>query len=237
MQDRFTKWVELCPLRRATTPAVLKQLYERIIYRHGCPDTVISDNGRQFAAVAMSKALQSFGIQAKKTPPYAPHCNPVERTNKTIKTMISQYVGRNHRHWDRHVAALQFAYNTARHDTTNYTPAFLNYGRELHGPHPEDRRRNRDPVAPDVNRRRLEEAQKVVRASLTRAFQRQAHHYDLRRRAWRPSIGDAVWKRTHPLSSKKDVINAKLLPKYIGPLTVRKIISPVIVDLQSPQGT
>jgi len=46
MQDRFTKWVELCPLRRATTPAILKQLYERVIYRHGCPDTVMSDNGR-----------------------------------------------------------------------------------------------------------------------------------------------------------------------------------------------
>jgi len=40
------------------------------------------------------------------------HCNPVERTNKTIKIMIAQYVGRNH-HWDQQIATLQFAYNTA----------------------------------------------------------------------------------------------------------------------------
>jgi len=236
MQDRFTKWVELCPLRRATTPAVVKQLHERIIYRHGCPDTVISDNGRQFAAAAMSQTLASFGIQAKKTPTYAPHCNPVERTNKTIKTMVSQYVGKNHRHWDRHIAALQFAYNTARHDVTGYTPAFLNHGRELHGPHREDRHRSTDPIPPDVNRRRLKEAHEVVQANLARAFQKQARHYDLRRRDWKPNVGEEVWKRIHQLSSKKDAVNAKLAPKYIGPLVVKKIISPVIVDLRSPQG-
>jgi len=236
MQDRFTKWVELCPLRRATTPAILKKLCERIIYRHGCPDTVISDNGRQFAAAAMTNALQSFGIQAKKTPPYAPHCNPVERANKTIKTMVSQYVGKNHQQWDRHIAALQFAYNTAHHDTTGYTPAFLNHGRELHGPHPEDRRRSQGLIAPELNQRRLEEAYEVVRTNLARAFQKQASHYDLRRRDWRPKIGDQVWKRSHQLSSKKDAVNAKLAPKYIGPLTVRNIVSPVIVDLRSEQG-
>jgi len=236
MQDRFTKWVELCPLRRATTPTILQQLYGRIIYRHGCPDSVISDNGRQFAAAAMTHALEAFGIEAKKTPTYAPHCNPVERTNRTIKTMIAQYVGKNHRHWDRHVAALQFAYNTARHDVTGYTPAFLNHGRELQGPHPEDRRQGQAPLAPEVNRRRLEEAYEVVRANLARGFQKQARHYDLRRRAWKPEVGDVVWKRTHTLSSKKDAINAKLAPKYIGPLTVHRIISPVIVDLRSAQG-
>jgi len=236
MQDRFTKWVELCPLRRATTPAIMKQLCERIIYRHGCPDTVISDNGRQFAAAAMTNMLGSFGIHAKKTPTYAPHCNPVERTNKTIKTMVSQYVGKNHRHWDRHIAALQFAYNTARHDVTSYTPAFLNHGRELPGPHPEDRRRDIAHGKPEEVHRRLREAQEVVRTNLARAFQRQAHHYDLRRRDWRPQIGDEVWRRAHQLSSKKDAVNAKLAPKYTGPYTVQRIISPVIVDLRSAQG-
>jgi len=54
--------------------------------------------------------------------------------------MIAQFIGKNHRHWDQHIFALQFAYNTAQHDTIGYTPAFLNHGRELQGPHPEDRR-------------------------------------------------------------------------------------------------
>jgi len=185
----------------------------------------------------MQQALASYGIRPKTTPAYAPHCNPVERTNKTVKTMIAQYVDKNHRRWDRHITALQFAYNTAKHDSTEYTPAFLNYGRELRGPHPEDRRPGQRPVAPEINQQRLEEAYEVVRTNLARAaFQRQARHYDLRRRAWKPQIGEAVWKRTHTLSSKKDAVNAKLSPKYIGPLTVRRIISPVIVDLRDARG-
>jgi len=91
MQDRFTKWVELSPLRRATALAVVQKLTERIIYRHGCPQVIISDNGKQFTARQMQRLLQSFEIQQRMAPVHAPHCNPVERTNKTIKTMIAQY--------------------------------------------------------------------------------------------------------------------------------------------------
>jgi len=104
--------VELCPLRRATAPAIFQQLSERIFYRHGGPREIISDNGRQFIARQTRQLLQTFGIRHRTALTYAPQCNPVERTNKTVKTMIAQYVGRNHRHWDQQIATLQFAYNT-----------------------------------------------------------------------------------------------------------------------------
>jgi len=107
-------------------------------------------------------------MKLKKTLAYAPHCNPVEQTNKTIKTMIAQFMGKNHRHWDRHIPALQFAYNTAQHDraTTGYTPAFLNHGRELQGSHSEDRRRNYGAIASEINQHRLEEVHGVIQANL-----------------------------------------------------------------------
>ncbi|MGL4198295.1 MAG: hypothetical protein ACRCSX_11095, partial [Allorhizobium sp.] len=40
----------------------------------------------------------------------------------------------------------------------------------------------------------------------------------------------------HPLSKKVDDFNAKLAPKFTGPLEVRRVISPVIVDLRSKTG-
>ncbi|XP_011863970.1 PREDICTED: uncharacterized protein LOC105559922 [Vollenhovia emeryi] len=149
--------------------------------------------------------------------------------------MIAQYVGKNHRRWDEQIAPLQFAYNAARHEATGYTPAYLNCGRELALPHPEDRRHTAN-EAPHHTRRRLEEAYEVVRINLARGFQRQEAQYNLRRRAWRPSIGDLVWKREHPLSKKTTGFNAKLAPKYTGPWEVRKIRSPVIVDLRDTRG-
>ncbi|XP_070154051.1 uncharacterized protein [Polyergus mexicanus] len=150
--------------------------------------------------------------------------------------MIAQYVGKRHNNWDERIVALQFAINTARHEATGYTLAYVLHGRELARPHPEDRRPPAPAPSPDVNRKRLEEAFEVVRIHLARASQRQERHYNLRRRDWRPQIGEQVWKRDRPLSSKSGTFNAKLAPRHIGPLEVRRILSPVVVDLRDARG-
>lgn len=235
LQDRFTKWVEMRPLRRATAEAVTK-IVSSVIYRHGCPDEILSDNGTQLKSQQLSKLLGKLGIRQRFTPAYTPQCNPTERTNRTIKTMIRQYVNRDHRRWDEHLDELQFAYNTALHEATGFTPAYLNHGRELTAP-PVSKTYRRDAAeAPQTVNRHLQDAYEVVRVNLARAFQRQAKYYNLRHRDWRPEIGDFVWKREHPLSNKAAGFNAKLAPKFTGPLEVRKVISPVIYDLRDRRG-
>ncbi|KAL6419045.1 hypothetical protein ACFW04_014107 [Cataglyphis niger] len=114
-------------------------------------------------------------------------------------------------------------------------PAFINHGRELIPPTPALPRNPAAPT-PDIVQQRLQEAEEVVRINLARSFQRQERYYNLRRRQWRPQIGDQVWKREHPLSNKANAFNAKLAPKFIGPLEVRRMISPVIADLRSKSG-
>ncbi|XP_039303430.1 uncharacterized protein LOC120357332 [Solenopsis invicta] len=158
MQDRFTKWVELSPLRRATAATIAQHVADRIIYRHGCPRQVISDNGRPFIGRPMKALLQELGVEHRTTPAYAPHCNPVERTNRTIKTMVAQFVGNNHRLWDQQLGALQFAYNTAPHDATGYSPAYLNHGRELEEPTGLRDQRPVPAATPTANQQRLGEA-------------------------------------------------------------------------------
>ncbi|KMQ83046.1 reverse ribonuclease integrase, partial [Lasius niger] len=232
LQDRFTKWIEVAPLRKATAANVTRALTDRLVYRHGCPQWLISDNGTQLKSKQLENLLTTFGIQHRVTPPYTPQCNPVERANRTFKTMVAQYVGKNQKTWDEHITALQYAYNTAWHEATGHTPAYLNHGRELARPHPEDRRHTTDHITPDAVNRQLRDAYELVRIHLARAFQRQERHYNLRRRNWRPQVGEWVWKRNHALSDKAKTFNAKLAPKFIGPLEVRKIISPVIVDLR-----
>ncbi|KAL6421098.1 hypothetical protein ACFW04_013058 [Cataglyphis niger] len=138
MQDRFSKWVEMVPLRRATAVGVTREFTRRVIYRHECPDLVISDNGTQLTSRQIENAFRSFGVKHQTSPAYIPQCNPVERANRTLKTMISQYVGKKHRRWDKYIPQLQFAYNTARQAATGYIPAFLVHGRELRFPHPKD---------------------------------------------------------------------------------------------------
>lgn len=75
----------------------------------------------------LEKLLATFGIRHRVTPPYNSQCNPVERANRTFKTMVAQYVGRNQKTWNEHIAALQYAYNTAWHEELGNTPAYLNH--------------------------------------------------------------------------------------------------------------
>ncbi|XP_071578962.1 uncharacterized protein [Temnothorax nylanderi] len=150
--------------------------------------------------------------------------------------MISQYVDRNHRNWDERIPELQFAYNTAHHEATGYTPAYLVFGREPTSPLNREAAPNTAAAPPDETRRHLEEAYELVRIHLARAFQRQEKYYNLRRRQWAPKVGEWVWKREYPLSNKAAAFNAKLAPKFRGPLEVRRIISPVIVDLRDRSG-
>lgn len=234
MQDRFSKWLEMRPLRQATTSHILRSLTEAVILRHGCSAEILSDNGTPLKTEKLTGPLRALNIRYRFTPAYASQCNPVERTIKTIKTMISQYVGRRHKTWDDHLAELQFAYNTSDHDATGYSPAFLNHGRELRLPSEPERRG--PPIPPIELQRRLHEAYELVKINLARAFQRQKRHYNLRQRDWRPKIGDRVWKREHPLTNKANAFNAKLALKFIGSLEVRRITSPVIVDLRAPNG-
>lgn len=196
---------------------------------HGCSEEILSDSGTQ-----LMDALWALGIRHHFTPVYTPQCNPEERTNRTIKTMITQFVQKKQRTWDEQLNSLQFAFNTIRHDATDYTPAYLNHSRELR--RPEDPPNQGHAPPPNELRRRLEEAHELVRINLARAYQRQEKYYNLRHRDWRPTIGDIVWKREHPLSNREAAFNAKLAPKYVGLLEIRRVISPVILDVRDTKG-
>jgi len=244
-QDRFTKWTACKPIRNATAKAVSQALREEIITRFGCPISIISDNGTQFTSNLFTSLLKDFGIQHRLTPTYTPQCNPVERANRTIKTMISQFCEKNHRQWDQDLPELTFAMNTSRHESTGYTPAFLNFWRELDAAsliHPESAPPDADDNSPlDISThterlQKMKEIHDFVKIRLARAFNRQSHYYNLRRRDWRCKIGDLVMKREHPLSKASRDYAAKLAPKYSGPYTITRVISPVMYDLKDSNG-
>jgi len=88
-QDKFTKWVQCKAIRKATTKAVSQALHETVLMRFGGPKTVISNNGTQFTGKLFRGLLNEMGINHCLTPPYTPQANPVERTNKTLKTMVA----------------------------------------------------------------------------------------------------------------------------------------------------
>ena len=96
MQDLFTCWLELKPLRKADGKAVARALEELIFFRWETPDYLLTDNGTEFVNQVLAKTLDEYGIQHVTTPPYHPQANPVERSNRTLKTMIATYIDGSH---------------------------------------------------------------------------------------------------------------------------------------------
>jgi len=116
------------------------------------------------------------------------------------------------------VPELAFAFNTSHGESTGYTPAYLNYGRELR-PAGSLIQEAGKCAQTSAERRiaQLQDACELARTNLAKSFQRQRHYYNLRRREWTPAVGERVLKRMHELSDKASAFNAKLAPKFEGP--------------------
>lgn len=237
MQDRFTKWIELRPLRKATGPSVTRAVLEQVILRHGCPKIIVSDNGRQFISKVFTKLLKDCKIEHRRTPRYTPQCNPVERTNRVVKTMIKQYIDKSQKEWDIYLPEIAYAYNSAPSDSTGYSPAYLNTGREFSPPGSLNQEVRGAPSANEPARiKRIHDAFELARSNIARSFDKQKRQYDLRRRDWSPAPGDQVLCKKHTLSNKAKNYNAGLDEKFEGPYIVHKKLSPVLFNLKDSKG-
>ena len=188
------------------------------------PTSRLSSNHRfrQWTAIHWQGIKNVFEGDAHHTT----QCNPVVRANRVMKTMIAQNIKKSQKTWDVQLAELQFAYNTANNSTTGFSPAFLNFGRELRTPG-SLAHQTALPTREKYEQRikKLHEAIELARSHIAKSFQKQHWHYNLRRRKWTPDVGDKVLKKTHFLSNKIGDFNAKLAEKFEGPYTVYKKVS------------
>lgn len=72
IQDVFTKWIEITPLRSANGNLIRKALSNTVIHRWGTPRILLTDNGTEFVNSTLRSLAQEFGIFHATTPPYHP---------------------------------------------------------------------------------------------------------------------------------------------------------------------
>ena len=77
----------------------------------------------------MKTKMKQLGIVHNMICPYHARANPAERVNRVLKTMTSIFTGSDHKNWDIHLNEFQYAMNTVANETTKFSPAFLNLGR------------------------------------------------------------------------------------------------------------
>ncbi|XP_072378157.1 uncharacterized protein [Diabrotica undecimpunctata] len=126
---------------------------------------------------------------------------------------------------------------TNRHDSTGFSPAYLNFGHELDIPSKlVDAPNPSDIIPPSYKWNKLRETFDLVKINLAKAFTSQSHYYNLCRREWTPKFGDKVMRKVYNISNAAKQLNVKLAPKFSGPYTIHKVLSKVIFQLKHATG-
>ncbi|KAI4889661.1 hypothetical protein NFI96_000231 [Prochilodus magdalenae] len=128
--DHFTKLAHAfcCPDQTAKT--VAKKLWDNYFCFYGFPERVHSDQGANFESELISHLLQLSGVRKSHTTAYHPMGNGVtERFNRTLGDMIRALPARPKHQWPQMLHTLTFMYNCTAHETTQFPPFYLMFGR------------------------------------------------------------------------------------------------------------
>ncbi|GFY01671.1 transposon Tf2-9 polyprotein [Trichonephila clavipes] len=179
---------------------IAKFLLEEIVLRHGAPRVIITDRGAVFRSRLVSSLVDLCNIDHRFTTAYHPQTNGLtERFNKTLADMLSMYVDVEQKNWDEILPFVTFAYNTAKQETTGFTPFYLLHGREA-----ETTLDTMLPFCPndfDDNNitkiaARAEESRQLARVHTLRAQDKDRRRYDSKHQMVSYAPGDLVWVYT-----------------------------------------
>ena len=202
--DSLTKWPEAFAIESAGGDVIVQLFVEELVSRHGAPRTLLSDRGKNFLSKLVQEICDLFAVKKVNTTAYHPQTDGLtERFNHTLCNMLSMYVSKHQRDWDRFIPFALFAYRTATQESTKETPFYLIYGRDPCLPldvvlsAPISKYVSVDDYKQEASRR-TQEARYVAQQSIERAQFNQAANYDASKNARDVDfkVGDRVWLYT-----------------------------------------
>ena len=230
MCDHFTKWAQIYPMRKIQASDVAKRVVS-FVCQLGLPEHILTDRGTNFQATMMQELYDMLDVHGLRTSSYHPETDGLsERFIQTLKTMIKAYTNekKNQRDWDEKLSLLQFAYNTACHSTTKYSPYYLMYGRTPKIP--------LDFISPTVELvvpqnmdsyvesmvTNLKSVFKIVVKNRNFRMNKAKIRHDRKIRAKRYNVGDHVW-----ITNEQTKIgeNPSIKKPFIGPYRVTEVLN------------
>ncbi|RMC21742.1 hypothetical protein DUI87_02611 [Hirundo rustica rustica] len=103
--ETTTGWLETYPVPHATAQNTILGLEKQILWRHGTPERIESDNGTHFKNSLINTWAREHGIEWVYHIPYhAPAAGKVERCNSLIKTTLKALGGGTFKNWEINLA-------------------------------------------------------------------------------------------------------------------------------------
>jgi hypothetical protein len=162
-----------------------------------------------------------------------------ERTNRQLEQVLRHYVNAQHDNWDELLAVAEFTINNHVSATTGYSPFFLDTGMQPRVPLSmvAQRLAAGTEEVPLTTQSFVEEwraAEDSARVAMRLAQQRYAAQADLHRRDHSHQPGDKVLLSTEHLVLRNQP-SSKFKQRWLGPYSIRRVISPVAYELLLPR--
>lgn len=197
-----------------TAEEIIEVVKEEVIYRHGPPAHIVTDNGTQFTSNRFQEFVSNLDIKHSTTCEYNPQSNGMdERFNATLVSRLRNLVNNDILGWDLVLQSAVLAYNLTSNDSSKLSPYTIVYGRLARSP--------LNPIDLECESDLLDHAAiHNIAAQNTLASQEQAAtQYDRKRQDVKFKPLDIVMVRTvGRLDSKK------LAPKFTGPHCILRIL-------------
>ncbi|UYV78619.1 hypothetical protein LAZ67_16002183, partial [Cordylochernes scorpioides] len=232
--DYLTKLAITKALPTSESVEVATFFIKDVILMHGAPREVITDRGRNFTSSMIRDLNKHCRITHRTTTAYHPQTNGLtERLNKTIADMLSMYVDVNQKDWDEILPFVTFAYNTAKQESTGFSPFYLVHGREADTPldllFPKFPSEDEDDFIQTLGSR-AEEARQLARIHTMRSQGGNKLRYDAHHRNIIYQPGVLVWIY---IPVRKVGLSEKLMRRYFGPYKVTRKISDVTYEVET----
>ena len=117
-------------MKSTDSDTLARVLIDEVICRYGVPHYLHSDQGATFVSIVIQSLCSRLGIKWTQTTTYhRQRIGQVERFNRTSEAMLSKVIAEHQKDWDEHLQIVLFAYRTAIHDSTAFTPFSVIFGR------------------------------------------------------------------------------------------------------------
>ncbi|CAG9132567.1 unnamed protein product [Plutella xylostella] len=219
--DAFTKFCFIKPVRNTNTQNTIRAL-EDIFCTFKAPIRLISDRGSCYTSHTFKKFCLDKGVKHVLNAVASPRSNgQVERYNRTILDSLKALcIKHGEKSWDSLLGQIQWGLNNTIQKTTGKTPSEVLFGTCMNG----EMRPVLDEIA-EVTRDRsdLSDIRVEVKDRIDAEQSRQKERYDRGRKPARQYAEGELVKITRTCFNN-DGQSKKLLPSYVGPYRVSKVL-------------
>ena len=238
--DLDSLWVELTYHESRAASNVCGMIRDKVIFRHGVPDTIHSDHAQEFVGKAMTDLSHKYGYLNTSTGGYCPTGNStIESFWRFLGLCIRSMSDEDYQFVDRHLQKMAWAWNTTLSDSLTCSPFEVMTGALPRGA-AECAMRSPDDAVHDLDIAAIRDAAAQYReiAKVHGDYMRQvrSEHLNDHGRPLKPfMVGDHVKMYMPPSheEAQRRKRKAKHIVQFRGPLRIEKVLSSSTYELKS----